>query len=56
MRERRENEPRGERMETREKQTRESRCVGVTNAGFETRVKARDEKKNTDAVISSVSC
>ena len=30
-----------ERMETRESQTRESRCVDVTNAGFEIRVKPR---------------
>ena len=31
----------GERMKTRKSQTRESRCVDVTNAGFETRVSAR---------------
>ena len=35
-------------METRESQTRESRCVDVTNAGFETRVLAmtRGERKH----------
>ena len=31
----------GERMKTRKSQTRESRCVDVTNAGFETRISVR---------------
>ena len=46
---------RGFESETRGSQTRESRRVDATNAGFDTRVQDRDEK-NTDAVISSASC
>ena len=37
--------------ETRGSQTRESHCVGATNAGFETRVQLGHEK-NADADVS----
>ena len=33
-------------MKTRDSQTRESRCVEITNAGFETRVKARTREEH----------